>query len=47
MLAHRKRVSFWFWVALVALFTNPLMYRLLLNLLQVGIQFIGSHLPLP
>jgi hypothetical protein len=47
MLARRKRISLWFWVALVALLTNPLMYRLLLNLLQAGVQFIGSHVPLP
>jgi hypothetical protein len=47
MLARRKRVSFWFYVALVALLTNPLVYRLLLNLLQAGVQFAGSHVPLP
>jgi hypothetical protein len=44
---QRKRVSVWFWVAMVALVTNPMFLRLLLNLLQAGVQLIGSHLPLP
>ena len=48
---ERKRLGFrlgcWFWVAMVAILTNPLIWRLLLNLLLVGVQLIGSHLPLP
>ena len=43
---RQKRISFWFWVALVALLLNPMVQRLLLNLLQAGMQFVGSHLTL-
>jgi hypothetical protein len=50
MLVHKQsgfRPGCWFWVAMVAIVTNPLVWRLLLNLLLVGVQFLGSHVPLP
>ena len=47
MLARKRRVSFWFVVAMLAILTNPLLWRLLFNLLLVGVQFVGSHVPLP
>lgn len=39
-----SRLGCWFWVAMVAIFTNSLVWRLLFSLLQAGVQFIGSHL---
>ena len=47
MLVRKRRVSFWFWVAMLAIVTNPLVWRLLLNLLLAGVQFLGSHVPIP
>ena len=47
MLVHKRRLGFWFYVALIAILTNPLVWRLLLNLLLAGVQFLGSHVALP
>lgn len=39
-----SRFGCWFYVALVAVLANPLVWRLLANLLGLVVQFIGSHL---
>ena len=44
LVRKRKRLGCWFWVAMVAVITNPLVWRLLFSLLQVGVQFVGSRL---
>jgi hypothetical protein len=39
-----RRLGCWFWIAVVAIVTNPLVWRLLFGLLEAGVQFVGSHL---
>ena len=43
MIRHRQ-FNFWFWVALVALATNPMVLHLLLSLLTAVMQYLAFHL---
>jgi hypothetical protein len=40
---QRKRLSLWFWVALVAIITNKALLELFLNVLQQGLRLVGLH----
>ena len=42
-LLGRHRLGCWFYVALVALATNPLVWRVVLTLLQWVLQLIAVH----
>ncbi len=43
MLQPRRRLSVWFYVALVAFLTNRALLDFLLNLLQQGLHLAGLH----
>lgn len=40
---RNRRMSLWFWVALVAILTNKALVDLALNLLQQVLQAVGVH----
>ena len=40
----KKRPGFWFWVALLALAMNPMVWRLALSLLTSIMQYLAFHL---
>ena len=39
----RRRLSVWFYVALVAMLTNKALIEMVLNLLQQGLHLAGLH----
>ena len=43
-MVHHRRFNVWFWVALVALATNPMVLHLLLSWLTAVMQYLALHL---
>jgi hypothetical protein len=40
---QRKRLGFWFWVAMIAIVTNLPLINFVLHLLQQGLHLVGLH----
>jgi hypothetical protein len=43
MVSRNRRLSIWFWVALVAVITNKELLQLVVHVFEQGLQLLGLH----